>query len=234
MHRKMVLGFVLGGWVIWAFPGLALAGEPQEKRQSQPHDHAHAYGEGHGHQEAHGEHADGDSEGMAQMMEAFMMLASPGEHHEHMRSLAGKWDIKGKFRMAPDAPWSESNSVSEADWILGGRFLTQKVKGEPMMGMPMAFEGFGIMGYDNMTRKHTYVWMDNFGTMFMTGEGLCAENGKILTFMSTFLDPMSGQESFMRSVYRVESPERYVLQMYGPDQKGDEFLSMELVHTRKK
>ena len=84
-----------------------------------------------------------------------------------------------------------------------------------------------------MTRKHTYVWVDNFGTMTMTGEGRCAEDGKVMTFMSKFLDPMTGQETYMRSVYRIESPNRYVLEMYGPGPDGQDFLAMELVHTRK-
>ena len=233
MHRKIVLGVVGCGWMFWVLPGVTMASQDQDKRESQQHDPDHAYDKGHGQHDADDQPAEGADE-MAAMMEAFMKLATPGEHHAHMQSLAGKWDIEGKFRMTPDAPWTESKSENDAEWILGGRFLTQRVKGEPMMGMPMAFEGFGFMGYDNMTRKHTFVWVDNFGTMTMTGEGQCSEDGKIMTFMSKFLDPMSGQESFMKSIYRVESPERYVLQMYGPDPEGNEFLSMELVHTRRK
>ena len=84
-----------------------------------------------------------------------------------------------------------------------------------------------------MTRKHTYVWVDNFGTMTMTGEGHCTDDGKVMTFMSKFLDPMTGEQSYMKSVYRIESPDRYVLEMYGPRPDGGEFLSMELVSTRK-
>lgn len=217
MSRMIVGGAVVCGWLIWVVPVAAVGSEEQDEQKTEQKD----------------QDDQGGADEMAAMMEAFVKLAAPGEHHAHLKPLSGQWNITGKFRMAPDAPWSESKSESVCEWILDGRFLTQRIKGEPMMGMPTPFEGFGFLGYDNMTHKHTFVWVDNFGTMTMTGEGHCADGGKVTTYMSKFLDPMTGQESHMKSVYRIEGPDRYVLEMYSPDPKGEEFLAMVLVNTRK-
>jgi hypothetical protein len=178
-----------------------------------------------------GDHPAGGDD-MAAMMEAFVKAATPGPHHDHLKPLVGKWDAVGKFRFSPEAPWEESRSKAVFEWIMGGRFLTQKVMGKSMMpGMP-SFEGFGILGYDNGTEKYKSVWLDNYGTMIMGADGACDATGKTITFKSTYKDPMSGQPTWMKTVYKIESNERFVLSMYGPNETGEEFLSMELTYTR--
>ncbi|MDA2939123.1 DUF1579 domain-containing protein [Acidobacteria bacterium AH-259-A15] len=67
---------------------------------------------------------------MKEMMAAYMKYAAPGQYHEYLKRLAAKWNLSGKFRMSPDAGWMESQSKAELNWILGGRFLQQKVSGE--------------------------------------------------------------------------------------------------------
>ncbi len=80
----------------------------------------------------------GDDE-MAAMMGELMKYATPGEHHGHLKSLAGRWKMSSKFRMSPDAPWSESTGECESEWILGGRFLQSKVQTPPSEAMPDPF-----------------------------------------------------------------------------------------------
>jgi len=173
------------------------------------------------------------AEEMAKMMETFTKLAAPGPHHQHLAALAGNWTIAGKFRMTPDQPWEEHKSESEAEMMLGGRFLFQHFEGEPMLGMPTNFEGLGFMGFDNQKGKLVSVWMDNMGTMIMTSEGACDAGCKSMTFRGDFVDPMTNQPTYMKSVYKIESPTKYVLLMYAPDADGKEFQMMELVHTKK-
>lgn len=173
-------------------------------------------------------------EAMKKMMEEYMKIAAPGENHKLLNPLAGKWQAAGRFRMTPDAPWTESKSEADSEWVLGGRFLLQKVKGDPMMGMPQPFEGLGLMGYDNGKKKFIFSWADNMGTMIMAGEGSADSTGKTITFMSNCEDPMTKKPTSMKSVYKVESNDKYVLQMYQPAPDGKEFLAMEIVNTRKK
>jgi hypothetical protein len=167
-------------------------------------------------------------------MAEMMKMAMPGEFHKKLTPLVGSFKLSSKFRMAPGQPWTETKSTSEAEWILGDRFLAQKVVGDPIMGMPFPYEGFGIMGYDNMKKKYTSVWMDNLGTMTMVFEGTGSADGKNLTLLSEFIDPMTGAKSHMKLVYRVAGTERYILQMYSPGPDGKEFMTMEIVHERVK
>jgi hypothetical protein len=146
--------------------------------------------------------------------------------------MVGDWKIAGKFRMTPDAPWMESKSESHSEMIMDGRFLVQKVKGEPMMGMPTPFEGFGVTGYDNMKQKYQNVWMDNMGTMMMVSEGTCSSDGKEITYMSKMPDPMSGQDVDVKMVYKVESPGRHIMEMHSPGPDGKMFMNMELTYTK--
>lgn len=174
------------------------------------------------------------SEAEKAMMEMYKKLASPGAHHDQLKPLAGKWETVGKFRMDPAAPWTETKSKATIEWVLGGRFLTQKVMGDPMMPGEPPFEGFGILGYDNQAQKFVSTWMDNMGTMIMTADGTADAAGKVITFKGDFMDPMTNQKTWMKTVYKIESNDKFMIEMYGPDQAGKEYLAMELTHTRAK
>ena len=168
------------------------------------------------------------------MMDAYMKIAAPGEYHAYLKTFVGKWQTLGKFRMAPEAPWTESKGTGETEAILGGRFIVSKYTSPPMMGSPQPFEGRGLIGYDNQKKKYVSTWADNMGTMIMTAEGTSEDQGKTFTFKSNFTDPMTGKDTWMRSVYKVESPDKYVLEMYAPAPDGKEYLGMTIEHTRVK
>src|SRR5262245_21194910 len=108
-----------------------------------------------------------------EMMKAMLKAAAVGPHHGHLRQLAGKWSIQGKYRMAPDTPWQDHKSECTTEAVLGGRFLERNYKGEPMLGVPGPFEGIGFLGYDNEKQKYISFWVDNLGTMMLTAEGTC-------------------------------------------------------------
>ncbi|UCE03654.1 MAG: DUF1579 family protein [Candidatus Latescibacterota bacterium] len=175
-----------------------------------------------------------ESQEQQQMMEIYMKLAQPGEHHEHLKPLAGKWKQTSKHRQTPEMAWETWEGESTAEWILGGRFLMVEVTGPPMMGAPADFEGVGIMGYDNGAKQYTFVWMDSFGTMTLMSEGSCDGSGKVITYESKMKDPASGMDLTMRSVYTIESADKYTIEMYMAMPGVPEFLSMEMTNTRMK
>lgn len=175
---------------------------------------------------------EGDDE-MAAMMAEIMKYATPGEHHEHLKPLAGRWELATKFRMDADAPWDEGTGESVIEWILGGRFLQQKVMSPPTEEMPMPFEGFGLMGYDNLAKKHINLWTDNFltGVMFFTGS--CDASGKVVTLSGEFQDPKkSGEMTKERWVYRIINNNKFVFEMWQPGMDGRDFLHGEITYTR--
>jgi len=174
------------------------------------------------------------SDDMAKMMEMMTQLAAPGAPHKALEGLVGEWTAVGKYRMDPAQPWADTKGTAHNETALGGRFVLLHYKGEGMMGMPGEFEGMGSIGYDNSKKKYVSAWMDSMGTMIMTGEGTADGGGKTFTLKSEFVDPMSNQPSWMKTVYKIEGPDKYVLSLLAPDMSGKEYEMFNLVHTRKK
>lgn len=165
----------------------------------------------------------------AEEMEAYMKLAAPGEHHEHLTMQVGTWNTHVKFWTAPgaDAQESEGHAISES--ILGGRFIMQKYKGN-MMGMP--FEGVAINGYDNIKGKYVGLWMDSFGTMMLASEGTCDGSGKVTTMFGEYPDPSGDVTKKSKTVMTVVSDDEMLFEMYDVTTEGKEFKNMEMTYTR--
>lgn len=182
--------------------------------------------------------AGGPPEMSEEEMKAFETMkknATPGMHHDHLKPMAGKWQCAGQCRMAAEAPWTPMKSTAESKWILGNRFLATEVKGESMMPGEPPFEGMGWMGYDNVKKKYVMSWIDNMGTMIMTGEGTCDSSGKTITLMSHYTCPMTMKDTHMKLVYKVMGSDKYTMEFWGPDPAtGKEFKSMEMNYTRTK
>src|SRR4051794_39094081 len=79
------------------------------------------------------------------MMDAYMKLAMPGEHHKKLDTLAGNWTYQAKFGMPREAPPMEMAGKTKYAWILDGRYLREEVSGPAQGGMP-PFHGIGILG----------------------------------------------------------------------------------------
>ena len=87
------------------------------------------------------------------MMEAMMKQATPGPEHKKLEPLVGDWTYTAKFWMAPGAPPMEMAGDDKCTWIMDGRFLQDEVTGPAQAGMP-PFQGLGLTGYDNTTKKY--------------------------------------------------------------------------------
>lgn len=174
---------------------------------------------------------------MAEAMIRWEAHSTPGEHHKHMESWAGEWDLAVKHRMDPGAPWEESKSTSSAKMAMGGRYLIEKVKGAFDMGdggPPAEFEGMALMGYDNSKQKYFSIWIDNFGTGMMEEWGTCDGAGKVLTTTGRVYDPMIGAERDSKSVSTVVDSDTRRLEMYTPGPDGTMFVNLEIIYTRRK
>ncbi len=164
------------------------------------------------------------------MMEAYKSYATPGEPHARLVKKAGNWNIAVKMWHSADMEVpEESTATSRIKAIMGGRYIVEKVKGEAM-GMP--FEGFGIGGYDNITKKFVGVWVDNHNTGIIHSEGTPARYGDIINFEGTHPDPLHGKYVKSRSVERTISDDKFVYTSYKTADDGREFKGMELTYTR--
>jgi hypothetical protein len=156
-------------------------------------------------------------------------LATPGEHHQRLNALAGKWQLAVRWRAAPDAAWAESKGVAEYKWILGDRFLLEEFKYD-MGGRPLAW--LGIYGYDNFRKHYTAVWVDNMGTNTEFAEGRYDPARRAFSYAGEQDDPATGGKRKFRWLITVEGKDKVRFDSYDHDPAGKEFKNTEVVATR--
>ena len=165
------------------------------------------------------------------MMEKMTKAATPGPQHEQMKKWAGDWNAKVKFQMDPSQPWQESQSTSTITLLMDGRYCQEVVSGQ-MMGAP--FNGMGITGYDNVLGKYVSTWIDNMGTGVMTSQGTADASGKVITFVGTSSDPVTGKPAKVRMVSTIVDDDHHTLDMYSVPPGGKkEMKTMTIEYSRK-
>ncbi len=172
------------------------------------------------------ESAPGD---MQAMMEMYQKMATPGEPHKVLATLAGSWTTTTKSWMDPSKPPMESTGTAEMRMVLGARFLHQEFTGE-MMGQP--FAGIGIDGYDNLRQKYVTAWFDTMGTSIFIMEGSASPDGKTITLEGQHDEPGGGTMSH-RAVWKLVDENTQTFDMYGAHHGAKEMKMMEITYTRK-
>ena len=164
-------------------------------------------------------------------MQACIQAATPGKEHEYLASEAGVWKGKTTMYMPGSEPMT-SECVSTVTPIMDGRYIKCEIKGDmPGMG---PFEGLGLYGFDNVSKKYVSSWIDNHGTGMMTGTGELSDNGKVMTWNYDFHCPVTKKAAIMREVETVTGPNTKRLEMFGPDPKtGKETKMMTIEFTKK-
>jgi len=166
-----------------------------------------------------------------EMMAKWQEFATPGEGHKALESLVGTWDYTVTWWETPESQPQKSTGTSEVKWIMEGRFLEQTAKGT---AMGQEFQGMGLMGYDNMKKEYTGVWIDNMGTGIMTSAGTYDPETKSFTEKGSFSCPQEDGEKAFRGVTTIDGPDKYTYEMYASGKDGKEARMMEIVYTRKK
>lgn len=162
-------------------------------------------------------------------MNAWMELAKPGEHHEHLAPFVGKWTSEIKMWMEPGTEPMTESAESEARFILGGRYIEWVHLGS-FGGMP--FEARQLDAYNNADQRYETTWADNFGTLILSYTGECENDGKVRTLHSEFSDPLgSGATVSQRAVYTWQDEDHWTYESY-MTMGGVEFQNMEILYTR--
>lgn len=168
----------------------------------------------------------------AKMMEA----ATPGPQHKMLAELAGEYTTATKAWMtAADKKAMESKGEASMKMILGGRWLSYDVKGAASEGMP-AFEGHGMVGFDNVSKKYETSYIDSMSTGPMYATGTFDEKTKTLNDKGTYMCPMTGKERAYRSSWNIKDKNNVVFSLYGVspfEPNGKEFKQMEITFKRK-
>ncbi len=166
------------------------------------------------------------------MMKVMEEAGKPGPEHSKLDPLVGEWTYTSKVWMDPSQPPMESSGTIKRHWILGKRFLEERVVGKGPDGKS-EFEGRGIIGYDKVQGKYTYGWICSMGTGMSSGLGTYDADGKQFKFATETYCPIRGTKIQGRDEIRVESDDKHVVESY-MSEDGKEAKAMELTAVRKK
>lgn len=163
-----------------------------------------------------------------------MPVAKPGPHHELMQPIEGTFSAEVRLFMGPGDPVISSGTMVNR-WELNGLFLSQTYQGDPMgPGMP-AFEGRGYWGYNDATGQYEGLWLDIATSMFQLERGTVDTTGKVWTMHGELAHPGGAGTLAKRSVFRVEGPDRHVMEQYMTFPGApSEVKTMEIAFTRRK
>jgi hypothetical protein len=155
----------------------------------------------------------------------------PGEQHKHMAAMAGDWTYTGKMWMDPSAPPLETSGNATMTVIMEGRFLKQELKGQ-FQGVE--FQGFGLVGYNNLTKQLQSAWVDNMGTAMLIMTGTCDADGKVFISFGEYKDPTKSEIQKIKAVSTIVGPDDLLDEMFLLLPDGKEIKTMELIYKRTK
>jgi hypothetical protein len=114
--------------------------------------------------------------------------------------------------------------------ILGGRYL-QETMSSSVMGMP--FEGMGLLGYDNLRKQYTGVWLDNMSTQITSYSGTYDVKAKAFLMTSESIDAVSGEMMHSRMVTTLVDKNKHIFEVFSPGPDGKEIKNMEIIYERQ-
>ncbi|MCP4655718.1 MAG: DUF1579 domain-containing protein, partial [bacterium] len=117
---------------------------------------------------------------------------------------------------------------SEVKWILDGHYLMEDFS-SAMMGE--AFQGIGIIGYDNFKQKYQYIWIDNTSTAMFTSLGDYDEPTQTFTYHGLMDEPMTGErDKKVKYVLRVVDEKTHVFEIHD---LAIDAVEVEITYTRE-
>lgn len=165
-------------------------------------------------------------------MQACMMAGTPGKMHEHLAKGVGEWHGKSTMWMAPGAEPGTSECKAAVRSIMDGRFTQVEHTGEvPGMG---PYNGLGVNGFDNVSKKFVSTWIDNMGTGIMQGEGELSPDGKTITWKFTYNCPVTNKPAVMRQIEEITGPDTKTIEMFAAEPKSGEEYKMMTIELSKK
>lgn len=180
-------------------------------------------------------------EEMKKLMEEWVALAKPSDHHKALEPTVGSWETTMKMEM-PGMPPMVTKGTAERKWVLGGRFIEERFSGE-MMGpdpkSPMGFgkvkmEGIGLFGYDNHKNIYTGVWCADNGTQMLTMTGTMPPGSKTLTMYGLMDEPsMKMSDRYCKYVTKFVDADKFVFEVYDLA-AGDNYKVFDITYSRKK
>jgi hypothetical protein len=158
-------------------------------------------------------------------------LATPGTFHKKLDPLVGDWNVTMTCFEKGVAKPEITKGKATRKLILGNRFVEERLEGE---AHDKPFNGLGVFGYDNGSKKYESVWCDTASTCLMTMTGTIDDAGKVFTYTPTFDDPITGKPSTGRILVTIVNRDENKVEMLNETPEGKEIKLFEAVYTRTK
>ena len=166
-----------------------------------------------------------------EVMKKIEEYATPGNEHQALSPLVGKWKIESKFWMEAGKEPIYDKGYANNYWVLDGRYIKEDYEGN-WDGKP--YKGYGFLGYDKVKKEYTSTWIDNFSTTIMTSKGsFCTKSNK-LTMKTISSCPVSGHSLEGKNITRIIDNDNHILEMHNPGPDGKLMKTGELKYTRIK
>jgi quinol monooxygenase YgiN len=167
----------------------------------------------------------------------------PGTGHAALEPLIGTWrvhkSISGTMGRSPDLPPIISDDITtRREWVADGHYVEDTTEGT-VEGKPYWRRGW--LGYSNMDRRYEWVTIDSLNTTMMrylgvpgSGEKMPIDMSGVFTDQGVVGEKTVGKPVGMRTVIRIESKDRHVVELYFTPPGGKEQLADRSVYTRMK
>ena len=114
------------------------------------------------------------------LMRRINRMSKPVAQHRVLDRMAGDWRVQGKVRPTADLPFETVQCKYSGRWILGRRFLEQRLR---CVAAGAVLEGRGYLGYDRQAGRYTGIWIDTSDTGITTIQGRMRDpKTMVLTF----------------------------------------------------
>jgi hypothetical protein len=162
-------------------------------------------------------------------MQAWIECGTPGENHKVLDALAGEWAGEWKIWWQPGQAPDVSSGTVKREWILGGRYLEERVEATSPMG---TFSGVGYSAYNNIDGLYEFIWMDSMSTGISFETGTYNPETKVLTVQNRHRDPATGRVMTGWGKLDLSNPDRQTYVGYTTRADGKEYKSFEGVMRR--
>jgi hypothetical protein len=173
---------------------------------------------------------------------AWMQRGAKGAGHAAMAPLVGSWRVElsiyGTMGRGPETPPIVSHDIRTTRvWVADGHYIEDTTEGT-VEGKPYWRRGW--LGYSNIDRRYEWVTVAPFVPMMIylgkpgSGERMPIDVSGVFTDQGVVGEATVGQAVGQRTVFRIESADRHVSELYFKPPEGKEQLAMSMVYVRVK
>lgn len=164
----------------------------------------------------------------------------PAANNRKLEPLIGKWNVQFTFRESEKATPVVSRDITcTRRWLSNTLYMLDETQGT-LNAKP--YYRAGILGYNNLDQQYEWITVDNVGPGLMIYHdysGATDDASNVINLHGRFTEAGFGKELIgaqrkIRNVFRIESNDRHVIELWITRPASKEFREVEMVFTRQK